>query len=213
MRRAHRLDLIDFMENCQWQDGILRSLGDVREEIDRLDDDLVELLAKQLHAIRRASELKAEPSDALVEWRVEEVARRVRSKARAVGFDPDVAERIWRGMMEECIAFERDAINRGGPARAGAAAGYASRTKVTPRAPKKHPATEHLPMKLSARNQIKGTIKSVRKGQTTAHVEIDTNGTTITASITNEAVDALALKQGQAAYAVIKASDVMVAVD
>jgi molybdopterin-binding protein len=68
-------------------------------------------------------------------------------------------------------------------------------------------------VKISARNQIKGTIKSVRKGQTTAHVEIDANGTIITASITNESVDALGLKAGQPAYAVIKASDVMVAID
>jgi molybdopterin-binding protein len=68
-------------------------------------------------------------------------------------------------------------------------------------------------MKLSARNQLKGTVKSVTKGQTTAHVEIDVGGTVLTASITNEAVDALALKVGQSAYAVVKASDVMVGVD
>jgi len=68
-------------------------------------------------------------------------------------------------------------------------------------------------MKLSARNQIKGTIKSVTKGQTTAHVEIDTGGAVLTASITNEAVDALGLKVGQIAYAVVKASDVMIGVD
>ncbi|WP_307437353.1 TOBE domain-containing protein [Labrys monachus] len=68
-------------------------------------------------------------------------------------------------------------------------------------------------MKLSARNQIKGTIKSVTKGQTTAHVQIEVNGAIITASITNEAVDELQLVPGKAAYAVIKASDVMVAVD
>ena len=65
-------------------------------------------------------------------------------------------------------------------------------------------------MKLSARNQLKGTLKSVTKGQTTAHVEIDVGGVVLTASITNEAVDALGLKVGQSAYAVIKASDVMV---
>ena len=70
-----------------------------------------------------------------------------------------------------------------------------------------------IAMKLSARNQIKGTIKSVTKGQTTAHVEIDIGGALLTASITNEAVEALALKVGQPAYAVIKASDVMVGVD
>ncbi len=68
-------------------------------------------------------------------------------------------------------------------------------------------------MKLSARNQLKGTVKSVTKGQTTAHVEIDVGGTVLTASITNEAVDALGLKVGQSAYAVVKASDVMVGVD
>jgi molybdopterin-binding protein len=68
-------------------------------------------------------------------------------------------------------------------------------------------------MKISARNQIKGTIKTVTKGHTTAHVEIDTGGAVLTASITNEAVDALGLKVGQIAYAVVKASDVMIGVD
>jgi molybdopterin-binding protein len=68
-------------------------------------------------------------------------------------------------------------------------------------------------MKLSARNQLKGTIKTVTKGQTTAHVEIDVGGALLTASITNEAVDALKLKVGQSAYAVVKASDVMIGVD
>ena len=69
-------------------------------------------------------------------------------------------------------------------------------------------------MKLSARNQVKGTVKSVTKGQTTSHVQIEVaGGAVITASITNEAVDELNLTPGQSAYAIIKASDVMVAVD
>jgi molybdopterin-binding protein len=67
-------------------------------------------------------------------------------------------------------------------------------------------------MKLSARNQIKGKVAAVRKGQTTAHVRIDIgNGVVVTASITNEAVDDLGLTVGDDAIAVIKASDVMVA--
>ncbi len=66
-------------------------------------------------------------------------------------------------------------------------------------------------MKLSARNQIKGTITEVIRGQTTGHVHIDIGGgTTIHASITNEAIDDLALKVGDHAVAVIKASDVMI---
>jgi molybdopterin-binding protein len=68
-------------------------------------------------------------------------------------------------------------------------------------------------MKLSARNVIPGTLAEVKKGQTTAHVRIDIGGQVITASITNEAVDELKLAKGQKAYAVIKASDVMIAVD
>ena len=69
-------------------------------------------------------------------------------------------------------------------------------------------------MKLSARNILKGKVVEVKKGQTTAHVRIDIgNGVTITSSITNEAVDELGLKAGASATAVIKASDVMVAVD
>jgi molybdopterin-binding protein len=68
-------------------------------------------------------------------------------------------------------------------------------------------------MKLSARNVLRGKILDVKKGQTTAHVRIDVGGSVVTASITNEAVDDLRLTSGQAAYAVIKASDVMIAVD
>ena len=66
-------------------------------------------------------------------------------------------------------------------------------------------------MKLSARNQIKGKVTLVVKGQTTGHVHIDIgNGVTVHASITNEAIDDLQLKVGDDATAVIKASDVMV---
>ncbi len=69
-------------------------------------------------------------------------------------------------------------------------------------------------MKISARNILKGKIVKVTKGQTTAHVVIDIGeGTLVTASITNEAVDSLKLADGMEAYAVIKSSDVMVGID
>jgi len=68
-------------------------------------------------------------------------------------------------------------------------------------------------MKLSARNILKGKIFEVKKGQTTAHVRIDVGGAVVTASITNESVDDLKLVAGQAAYAVVKSSDVMIAID
>ncbi len=67
-------------------------------------------------------------------------------------------------------------------------------------------------MKLSARNVLSGKVVDIKKGATTAHVCIDVNGAVITASITNESVDELGLKVGDAASAVIKSSDVIVAV-
>ena len=67
--------------------------------------------------------------------------------------------------------------------------------------------------KLSARNQLKGKILEVNEGATTSHVRIDIgNGIVITSAITNEAVADLNLKAGDEAWAVIKASDVMIGV-
>ena len=67
-------------------------------------------------------------------------------------------------------------------------------------------------MKLSARNQIKGRVIAVQRGATTGHVRIDIgNGVIVTSSITNEAIDELAIQTGDEVIAVVKASDVIVA--
>jgi molybdopterin-binding protein len=77
-----------------------------------------------------------------------------------------------------------------------------------------HAVWEPGAMKISARNQFKGKILDVKKGATTGHVRIEiATGIAVTSSITNEAIDELGLKPGMIATAVIKASDVMVAVD
>jgi molybdopterin-binding protein len=69
-------------------------------------------------------------------------------------------------------------------------------------------------MKLSARNVFKGKVIEVKKGATTAHVRIQLpGGPIITSAITNEAVEELRLATGDDAYAVIKASDVIVGRD
>ncbi len=69
-------------------------------------------------------------------------------------------------------------------------------------------------MQISARNALKGKVVKVTRGAATAHVRIDIgNGTIITSAITNDAVDALGLTEGQDAYAVIKATDVIVGID
>ncbi len=69
-------------------------------------------------------------------------------------------------------------------------------------------------MKLSARNIMSGKVVALTKGVTTAHVKIEVApGFVITASITNEAVDDLGLAIGKPATAIVKSSDVIVAVD
>jgi molybdopterin-binding protein len=69
-------------------------------------------------------------------------------------------------------------------------------------------------MRISARNQLKGTVTEVTKGATTSHVRVDIGGGKIvTSSITNEAVDELGIKAKDGVTVVIKASDVMIAVD
>jgi molybdopterin-binding protein len=69
-------------------------------------------------------------------------------------------------------------------------------------------------MRISARNQIKGTVVEVKKGATTSHVRVDIGGGNImTSAITNQAVDELGIKAGDKAIVVVKASDVMIAVD
>jgi molybdopterin-binding protein len=67
-------------------------------------------------------------------------------------------------------------------------------------------------MRISARNHIRGVVVEVKKGATTSHVRVDIGGNVVT-SITNEAVDELGIKVNDCVSVVIKASDVLVAVD
>jgi molybdopterin-binding protein len=72
-------------------------------------------------------------------------------------------------------------------------------------------ANKGVKMKLSAHNQFRGKIVDVKKGSTTSHVRIDIGqGVIVTSSITNAAVADLDLRIGDDAWAVIKASDVMI---
>ena len=69
-------------------------------------------------------------------------------------------------------------------------------------------------MRISARNQIKGTVIDVKKGATTSHIRVDIgNGQIVTSSITNEAVDELGIKAKSAVTVIVKASDMMIGVD
>jgi molybdopterin-binding protein len=66
-------------------------------------------------------------------------------------------------------------------------------------------------MEISARNQLPGTVKSVKLGGVMAEVVIDVNGLEVVAAITRSSAESLGLKQGDQVKAVMKATEVMVA--
>ncbi|MCL3883957.1 TOBE domain-containing protein [Marivita sp. GX14005] len=69
-------------------------------------------------------------------------------------------------------------------------------------------------MKLSARNKLTGTVTGIDKGAVNSTVQIDLGGATmVTAMITNASVEELGLEVGKTAYAIVKASDVIVGAD
>lgn len=67
---------------------------------------------------------------------------------------------------------------------------------------------------LSARNQLPGTVSTIRKGAVNAHLGIElANGYIVTGSVTNEAIDSLGLQVGAAAVAIIKSTDVLLGIE
>jgi molybdopterin-binding protein len=73
------------------------------------------------------------------------------------------------------------------------------------------PEPKETPVPISARNQIKGTITRITRGEAIANVEVDAHGVRLVASITVEAVDELGLSEGTEVTAIVKASDVILA--
>jgi molybdopterin-binding protein len=69
-------------------------------------------------------------------------------------------------------------------------------------------------MKISARNTLKGKVKKVTTGAVNSEIIVELpGGTEIVSIITKTSADALGLKEGKEVYAVIKASNVMIAID
>jgi molybdopterin-binding protein len=68
-------------------------------------------------------------------------------------------------------------------------------------------------VKLSARNQLSGTVTEIRRGEAIANVVIDVQGQRLVSSVTVEAVEELGLSEGSPVTAIVKASDVLLAVD
>jgi isochorismate pyruvate lyase len=89
------------------------TMAELRAEIDRIDARLVALLAERAAYIDRAAELKpALGLPARIDDRVEEVVGKVRARAIAEALDPDLAEALWRRLIDWSIAREEAKIGR-----------------------------------------------------------------------------------------------------
>lgn len=89
------------------------TMAELRQSIDTLDRNLVEILAKRFAYIDRAAELKSATGlPARVPERVDEVLANIRAHATELGLDPDLLERFWRDMIEASIAREENLMGR-----------------------------------------------------------------------------------------------------
>ena len=85
-----------------------RDMAELRAEIDRLDRELVAMLAQRQRYIERAAEIKQDRNVVRDEARIEDVVAKVLVAARKAGLDPKIAEPVWRTLIERCIAHEFD---------------------------------------------------------------------------------------------------------
>lgn len=91
---------------------IVSALTDIRARIDELDGELVGLLARREALVRRAAPLKSDQQAVRAPDRVAQVVARVRALANEAGADPDLIERIYRGMIQAFIDMETDEHRR-----------------------------------------------------------------------------------------------------
>jgi len=89
------------------------SMDDVRVEIDRIDEALVELMAERFTYVDRAWQLKNSPDEAVVPWRIQQVVDRVREQAEQKGLPPELAESLWRQMIGWFIQYEEEKLVEG----------------------------------------------------------------------------------------------------
>lgn len=86
------------------------SKDEVRAEIDRIDQALLNLFAERHRYVTRMAEIKTDPHEAYDKIRIETVINRVRGRAEAQGLDEDQAELIWRTLIDWNVNYEKGII-------------------------------------------------------------------------------------------------------
>lgn len=88
-------------------------MGQVRAEIDRIDRELVDLIAERFGYVDRAWQLKLNSTEgAVVPWRIQQVIDKVRVQATEKGVSPDLCEALWRQMIGWFIQYEEENLRK-----------------------------------------------------------------------------------------------------
>lgn len=81
-------------------------MSDVRQEIDRLDRALVQVIAERQRYIEAAARIKDREDEVRLQWRIDDVLAKVRAAGVREGLEWSIAEPVWRQLMDRCIAHE-----------------------------------------------------------------------------------------------------------
>ena len=84
------------------------TMDEVREEVDRLDRILVQLIAERQSYMDAAARIKPKADQVRVPWRIEDVVAKVLVQADKHGLSKRIAEPVWREMIERCIEYEHE---------------------------------------------------------------------------------------------------------
>jgi isochorismate pyruvate lyase len=88
------------------------TMEEVRAEIDRIDEALVDLIGERFTFVDRAWQLKQSPAEARVPWRIQQVIDRVRARAAERDLPPELAEALWRQMIGWFIQYEEEKLQQ-----------------------------------------------------------------------------------------------------
>ena len=91
------------------------NMAQVRVEIDRVDDALVDLVAERFTYVDRAWQLKTDPAEATVPWRIQQVIDKVEARAKERGLPPELAAALWRQMIGWFIQYEEEKLAKKPP--------------------------------------------------------------------------------------------------
>jgi isochorismate pyruvate lyase len=86
------------------------NMDQVRVEIDRVDDALLDLVAERFSYVDRAWQLKTNKKEATVPWRIRQVIDKVEARAKLRGLPPELAVALWRQMIGWFIQYEEEKL-------------------------------------------------------------------------------------------------------